>query len=68
MCSVMILAVFCWETLGLDIQVDAILICKTYLKVVADHVRPFMAVVFPDGRGLFKQDNTPFHAHYTNVQ
>lgn len=33
---------------------------NTYPCIVADHVRPVMEKVLPDGCGLF-QDNTPCH-------
>ena len=50
---------FCWETLGPGIHVDVTLTRTTYLNIVADQVHPFMAMVFPDGSGLFQQDNAP---------
>ncbi len=60
--SVMLLALFCWETLGPGIHVDVTLTHTTYhLKIVADHIHPFMAIVFPDGSGLFQTDNVPRH-------
>ena len=52
---------FCCETLGPGIHVDVTLTCTTYLNIVADQVHPFMATVFPDGSGLFQQDNAPCH-------
>ena len=54
-------AMFCWETLGPAIHVDVNLARVTYLNIVADQVHPFMAMVFPDGSGLFQQDNVPCH-------
>ena len=59
--SVMLWAMFCWETLGPGIHVDVTLTRTTYLNIVADQVHPFMATVFPDGSGLFQQDNAPCH-------
>ncbi|KAK3570978.1 hypothetical protein QTP86_031835, partial [Hemibagrus guttatus] len=59
--SVMLWAMFCWETLGPAIHVDVPLTRTTYLSNVADHVHPFMETVFPDGCGLFQQDNAPCH-------
>ncbi len=52
--SVMLWAMFCWETLGPAIHVDV-----TYLSIVADHGHSFMETVFPGGCGLFRQDNAP---------
>ncbi|KAK3543536.1 hypothetical protein QTP70_023867, partial [Hemibagrus guttatus] len=59
--AIMLWAMFCWETLGSSIHVDATLTCTTYLSIVADHVHPFMKTVFPDGCGLFPQENVPCH-------
>ena len=53
--SVILWAMFCWETLGPAIHVEVNLTC------VADQVHPFMAMVFPDGSGLFQRDNAPMH-------
>ncbi len=30
-----------------------------YLNIVVDKVHPFIAIVFPDGDGLYQQDNVP---------
>ena len=59
--SMMLWAMFCWETLSPDIHVDVTLTRNTYLNIVSDQVYPFMAKVFPDGSGLFQQDNAPCH-------
>lgn len=59
--SVMLWAVFCWESLGPVIPVDVTLTRTTYLRIVADHVYPFMETIFPAGCGLFQQDNAPCH-------
>ena len=59
--SVMLWAMFCWETLGPAIHVDVTLTRITYLSIVADHVHPFMETVFTSGCGLFQQDNAPCH-------
>ncbi|KAK3539724.1 hypothetical protein QTP70_012747 [Hemibagrus guttatus] len=59
--SVMLWAMFCWETLGPAIHVDVTLTRTTYLSIVTDHVHLFMEAVFPDGCGLFQQDNAPCH-------
>ncbi len=40
---------------------DVNLTSATYLKIVSNHVHPFMAMVFPDGNGLFQQNNAPCH-------
>ena len=43
--------------MGPAIHVDVTLTHTTYLSTVADHVHPFMEPVFPEGCGLFQQDN-----------
>uniref|UniRef100_A0A8C4N7D9 Tc1-like transposase DDE domain-containing protein n=1 Tax=Eptatretus burgeri TaxID=7764 RepID=A0A8C4N7D9_EPTBU len=65
--SVMVWAMFYWETLRPAIHVDVNLTHVTYRDIVANQVHPFMAMVFPDGSGLFQQDNTPCHTAH-NVQ
>lgn len=35
----------------------------TYLNIIADQVHPFIAVVFPNDCGLFRQDNAPAKLH-----
>ncbi|KAF3698668.1 Transposable element Tc1 transposase [Channa argus] len=57
--SVTLWAIFCWETIGPCIHVDTTLPRTTYLNTVADQVHTFMAKLFPDGSGLFQQDNVP---------
>ncbi|KAK3528924.1 hypothetical protein QTP70_012853 [Hemibagrus guttatus] len=52
---------FYWETSGPAFHVDVTLPRITYLSIVADHVHPFMETVFPDGCGLFQQDNARCH-------
>ncbi len=34
----------------------------TYQKIAADHIHPFMAMVFPDGSVLFQQYNVPCYS------
>ncbi|MCI4375917.1 hypothetical protein PGIGA_G00114930 [Pangasianodon gigas] len=54
--SVMLWTVgFCWGILGPGIHVDVTLTRTT------DQVHPFMATAFPNGSGLFQQDNAPCH-------
>ncbi|KAK3561066.1 hypothetical protein QTP86_026371 [Hemibagrus guttatus] len=60
--SVMLWAMFCWETVGPAIHMDVTLTCSTYLSIVADRIHPFMETVFPDGCGLLQQDNAPCHS------
>ncbi|KAK3511397.1 hypothetical protein QTP70_007233 [Hemibagrus guttatus] len=55
------LGMFCRETLGPAVHVDVTLTRTTYLSTVTVYVHPFMETVFPDGCGLFQQDNAPCH-------
>ena len=57
----MLWAMFCWETRGLAIHVDVNLTRVTDINIVADQVHSFMAMVSPDGSGLFQQDNALCH-------
>ncbi|KAK3532871.1 hypothetical protein QTP70_001156 [Hemibagrus guttatus] len=59
--SVLLWSMFCWETLGPTVHVDVTVTRSTYLSIAADHVHPFMETLFPDGCGLFQQDNAPCH-------
>lgn len=60
--SVMFWATFCWESLGPIIHVDQIMNGGTYLNIVADHAHTFMTMAFPNGGGLFQQDDAPYHS------
>ena len=59
--SVILWAMLYWETLSPAIHVVVTLTRTNYLSIVADCVHPFMKTVFPDGSGLFQQDNAPCH-------
>jgi len=49
--SVILVLIFCWETLGPAFHVDVTLTHTTYLKMVADQVHPFMETVFLAAKG-----------------
>ncbi|KAK3558608.1 hypothetical protein QTP86_021665 [Hemibagrus guttatus] len=59
--SVLLRSMFRWETLGPAVHVDVTVTRSNYLNIVTDHVHPFMETLFPDGCGLFQQDNAPCH-------
>ena len=59
--SVMLWAMFYWETLGPAVHLDVTYTPTTYLSIVTDHVHLLMEMVFPVGRGSFKQDNAMCH-------
>ena len=63
---VMLWAMFYRESLSLGIHVDVSLIPATYLNILADQVRYFKAVIFPDGSALFQQDNATLHTLFRN--
>ncbi|KAK3555028.1 hypothetical protein QTP86_005693 [Hemibagrus guttatus] len=46
---------------GPAVHVDVTVTRSTYLSIAADHVHSFMETLFPDGCGLFQQDNAPCH-------
>lgn len=58
--SVMLLAMYCWETLGSAIHVAVTLTCATYVRISVEHVQHFMQTIFPDGCG-FEQHNVACH-------
>lgn len=66
--GIMVWGMFSWSTLGPLISVETSLNSTEYLRIVADHVHPFMAVMFPDGDGYFQQDNAPCHRARTVSQ
>lgn len=45
--------------LGPGVYADFTLTHATYLNIVTDQIRPFMAMVFPNCSGLFQQDDAP---------
>ena len=59
--SVMLWAMFCWETLGPAIHVDVSLTHTTYISFVADRAHPFTETVSPNDCGLYQQYNAPCH-------
>lgn len=59
--SVMLWAMFYWETSSPAIHVAVTLTCTIYLSVVADHVHPFIETVFPHCSGHSQLDNTLCH-------
>lgn len=50
---------------GPGIHVDVTLTSTAYLKTIAHHLHPFMAMVYPDDSGLFQQANAPCHTAKT---
>lgn len=44
------------------------LTCTTYLSIFTDLVHLLMEKIFPDGCGLFQQDNVPCHTEHEGDQ
>ncbi len=59
--GVMVWGVFSWHTMGPLVPIEHCLNATVYLSIVADHVHPFMATVYPSSDGYFQQDNAPCH-------
>nr|KAF6355158.1 hypothetical protein mMyoMyo1_011357 [Myotis myotis] len=60
--SVMVWGMFSWHDLGPLIRVEQRLNSTTYLSIVADQVHPIMLMAYPNGDGVFQQDNVPCHS------
>ncbi len=59
--GVMVWGIFSWHTLGPLVTIEHCLNATAYLKIVADHVHPFMTTVYPSSDGYFQQVNAPCH-------
>ena len=59
--SIMLWGTFTWTSMGPVELVQGTMTAETYRTLVADHVHPFMTTMFPNGSGIFQQDNAPCH-------
>lgn len=59
--SVMVWGMFSWHSLGALIVVDGTMDQFKYAAILADHVHPYMRIVFPQHDGIFQQDNATSH-------
>ncbi len=59
--GVMVWGIFSWHTLVPLVPIEHYLNATAYLCIVADHVHPFMTIVYPSSDGYFQQDNAPRH-------
>jgi len=57
----MVWGIFSWHTLGPLVAIGHHLNATAYLRIVSDHVHPFMAIMYPSSDGHFQQDNAPCH-------
>ncbi|GFX41209.1 transposable element Tcb1 transposase [Trichonephila clavipes] len=59
--SIMVWGMFSWHSLGSLIIVEGTIDQYKYASVLADHVHPYMRIVFPQDDGIFQQDNARCH-------
>ncbi len=59
--GVMVWGIFSWHTLVPLVPIEHYLNATAYLSIVADHVHPFMTIVYPSSDGYIQQDNAPCH-------
>ena len=59
--SVMIWSCFCWHGHGSATLCSNKMNSKDYLEVLRDHVDPSMDWYFPEGNGIFHDDNARTH-------
>ncbi|GFX13012.1 transposable element Tcb1 transposase [Trichonephila clavipes] len=59
--SIMVWGMFSWHSLGSLIIVEGTTDQYKYASVLADHVQPYMRIVFPQDDGIFQQDNARCH-------
>lgn len=57
----MVWGMFSWQSLGPFIIVEGTMDQQKYASVLADHVHPYMQIVFPQQDGIYQQDNATCH-------
>ena len=57
----MVWGMFSWHSLGSLIIVEGTMDQYKYASVLADHVHPYMRIVFPQDDGIYQQDNARCH-------
>ena len=57
--GVMVWGIFSWHALGPLVPIEHCLNATAYLSIVADHVHPFMTIVYLSFDCYFQQDNAP---------
>ncbi|GFW12286.1 transposable element Tcb2 transposase [Trichonephila clavipes] len=50
---------FSWASLGPVVVVELTMNASAYLNIIAYQLHPYIASVFPDGNGMFQEDNPP---------
>ncbi|GFS96339.1 uncharacterized protein TNCV_16851 [Trichonephila clavipes] len=51
----------CWRDMGSSIRLDMTQTFDRYVRILSDHLEPFMSIVHSDGLGEFKQDSATPH-------
>ncbi len=59
--SVMPWGTFWWHGLGPLVPLQGRVTANQYKVVLSDHLHPMMKHLYPDGSGLFQDDNAPIH-------
>ncbi|GBM79138.1 hypothetical protein AVEN_256253-1 [Araneus ventricosus] len=59
--GIMLWGMFSWTALGPVVVVEQTMKAANYLNTIADQLHPYMVFVFPNGNGIFQQDNSPCH-------
>ncbi len=57
--SVMLWGAFCWHVLGPLVPLEGRATANQYKVVLSDHLYPMMKHFYPDGSGLFQDDDAP---------
>ena len=57
----MLWGAFCWHGLGPLVPLEGRVTANQYKVVLSDHLYPMMKHFYPDGSGLFQDDNAPIH-------
>ncbi|GBM33762.1 hypothetical protein AVEN_47057-1 [Araneus ventricosus] len=52
---------YSWAALGPVVVVEQTMKAANYLHIIADQLHSYMAFIFPNGNGIFQQDNAPCH-------
>ena len=59
--SVILWGPFFWHGLGPLVLLKGRVTANQYKVVLSDHLYPMMKHFYPDGSGLFQDDNAPIH-------
>ena len=57
----MVWAAISWNSLDSIAALHCRISSKDYLNILGDHIHPMVYALFPDGDGIFHDDNAPKH-------